>query len=268
MWPEPSPTPTPPTPRLRDSRVVRASLGIALAAALVSVVLVGALVAAEHFSAQLQVGTNRAVAAISALVVLGEVLDVCRHLLRWGFQRPPASTLPARTPLTWTPPPPPQTPDPTPLAPVVPLRRPTRRSDRTPDEVRRVQAALILGPQAVPSPAPAPTPRPSRRDREPRQHRHHEVPRRPRREPRPARQPKGLMVGWSHAEHGDRVAMWLRGPAAGTEVVEGDDLDTVEVEVDGRLREAVVRGQHLEIVTGRELRALARAWAEQKGEGR
>jgi len=75
------------------------------------------------------------------------------------------------------------------------------------------------------------------------------------------------MVGWSHAEHGDRVAMWLRG-TAGTQVVEGEDLDAVEAEVDARLREAVVRGQHAEIVTGRDLRALARAWAEQKGEGR
>lgn len=264
MWPEPSPAPPLPSPRLRDSRVVRASLALALVAALISVVLVGAVVAASHFAVQLRVGVNRAVAAISALVVLGEVLDVCRHLLRWGFQRPPASTLPARTPLVWAAPPPP--PPPAPLAPVVPLRRPTRRADRTPDEVRRVQAALILGPAAPPAPAPAP--RPNRRDREPRPHRRHEVPRRPRREPRPARQPKGLVVGWSHAEQDGRVAMWLRGPAAGTEVVEGEDLDAVEVEVDARMREAVVRGQHLEIVTGRDLRALARVWAEQKGADR
>jgi len=263
MWPEPSPAPPLPSPRLRDSRVVRASLALALVAALISVVLVGALVAAEHFAVQLRVGTNRAVAAISALVVLGEVLDVCRHLLRWGFQRPPASTLPARTPLVWTAPPPP--PGPAPLAPVVPLRRPTRRADRREDEVRRVQAALILGPAAPPAPPPAP--RPSRRDREPRPHRRHDVPRRPRREPRPARQPKGLMVGWSHAERDGKVAMWLRG-TAGTQCVEGEDLDVVEAEVDARLREAVVRGQHAEIVTGRDLRALARAWAEQKGEGR
>jgi len=265
MWPEPSPAPSPPSPRLWDSRVVRASLALALVAALISVVLAGAVVAASHFAVQLRVGVNRAVAAISALVVLGEVLDVCRHLLRWGFQRPPASALPARTPLTWTAPPPP--PAPAPLAPVVPLRRRDRRADRTPDEVRRVQAALILGPQAVPSPVPAPAPRPNRRDREPRQHRRHEVPRRPRREDRPPRQPKGLVVGWSHAEQDGRVAMWVRG-TAGTQVVEGEDLDMVEAEVDARLREAVVRDQHAEIVFGRDLRALARAWAEQKGGGR
>jgi len=264
MWPEPSPVPAPPTPRLRDSRVVRASFALALAVALVALVLTGALIAAEHFSAQLRVGVNRAVAAISALVVLGEVLDVCRHLLRWGFQRPPASALPARTPLTWAAPPPP--PAPAPLAPVVPLRPPARRADRREDEVRRVQAALILGPTIAP-PAPPPAPRPSRRDREPRPHRRHEVPRRPRREPRPSRQPKGLVVGWSHAEMGDRVAMWLRG-TAGTQCVEGDDLDTIEAEVDARMREAVVRGEHAEIVTGRDLRALARAWAETKGGNR
>jgi len=76
------------------------------------------------------------------------------------------------------------------------------------------------------------------------------------------------MVGWAHAELDGQVVMWLRGPTAGTQVVEGTDLDTVEAEVDARLREAVVRGQHLEITTGRDLRALARAWAETKGEGR
>jgi len=263
MWPEPSPPPSPPTPRLRDSRVVRASLAVALAVALIALVATGSLIAAEHFAAQLHHRTNLALAGISAVVLLAEVVDQVTRLLGWGFRRPPAPTLAARTPLTWAAPPPP--PPPTPLAPVVPLRRPTRRSDRTPDEVRRVQAALILGPAAPPAPAPAP--RPNRRDREPRPHRRHVVPRRPRREPRPARQPKGLMVGWSHAEHGDRVAMWLRG-TAGTQCVEGEDLDVVEAEVDARLREAVVRGQHAEIVTGRDLRALARAWAEQKGEGR
>jgi len=263
MWPEPSPAPTTPTPRLRDSRVVRASFAIALAATLVALVLTGALIAAEHFSAELHVRTNIALAGICAVVLLAELVDQVTRLLGWGFRRPPAPTLAARTPLTWAPPPPPP-PEPQPLAPVVPLRREkTRRADRTPDEVRRVQAALILGPTAAP-PAPAPAPRPSRRDREPRPHRRHEVPRRPRREPRPARQPKGLMVGWSHAGMGDQVAMWLRG-TAGTQVVEGTDLDTVEAEVDARLREAVVRGQHAEIVFGRDLRALARAWAERKG---
>jgi len=267
MWPEPSPPPSPPTPRLSDSRVVRASLAIALAATLVALVVTGALIAAEHFSSQLHNRTNLALAGICAVVLLAELIDQVTRLLGWGFRRPPAAVLTAHTPLTWAPPPPPP-PEPPALAPVVPLRREkTRRSDRTPDEVRRVQAALILGPTAAP-PAPPPAPRPSRRDREPHQHRRHVVPRRPRREPRPARQPKGLMVGWSHAELNGRVAMWLRGPAAGTQIVEGDDLDAVEVEVDARLREAVVRDQHAEIVTGRDLRALARAWAERKGEGR
>jgi len=267
MWPEPSPAPAPPSPRLRDSRVVRATFAVALAFALIALVLTGALIAAEHFRADLRSHTDLALAGLAALGLLAEVSDVVVRLLRWGFRRPPAAVLTAHTPLTWAPPPPPP-PEPPPLAPVVPLRREkTRRSDRTPDEVRRVQAALILGPTAAP-PAPPPAPRPSRRDREPHQHRRHVVPRRPRREPRPARQPKGLMVGWSHAELNGRVAMWLRGPAAGTQIVEGDDLDAVEVEVDARLREAVVRDQHAEIVTGRDLRALARAWAERKGEGR
>jgi len=269
MWPEPSPPPSPPTPRLSDSRVVRASLAIALAATLVALVLTGALIAAEHFRADLHNRTNLALAGICAVVLLAELIDQVTRLLGWGFRRPPAAVLTAHTPLTWAPPPPPP-PEPPALAPVVPLRREkTRRSDRTPDEVRRVQAALILGPTAAP-PAPAPAPRPSRRDREPRQHRRPVVPRQPRRdrEPRPARQPKGLMVGWSHAEHDGRVAMWVRGTAAGTQIVEGPDLDAVEVEVDSRLREAVVRGQHLEIVFGRDLRGLARVWAEQKGEGR
>jgi len=265
MWPEPSPAPAPPTPRLRDSRVVRATLALALVVALVALVVTGALIAAEHFSSQLHTRTNLALAGISAVVVAAELIDQVVRLLRWGFRRPPTPTLAARTPLTWVAPPPP--PEPPPLAPVVPLRRRDRREQ---EQVRRrVQAALILGPQAVPSPAPTPTPRPSRRDREPRPHRRHVEPRQPRREPRPARQPKGLVVGWSHAEMGDRVAMWVRGTAAGTQIVEGPDLDTVEAEVDARLREAVVRGEHAEITTGRDLRALARAWAEQqKGEGR
>jgi len=267
MWPEPSPPPSPPTPRLRDSRVVRASLAIALAATLVALVLTGALIAAEHFRADLHNRTNLALAGICAVVLLAELIDQVTRLLGWGFRRPPAAVLTAHTPLTWAPPPPPP-PEPPALAPVVPLRREkTRRSDRTPDEVRRVQAALILGPTAAP-PAPPPAPRPSRRDREPRPHRRHVVPRpERRREPRPSRQPKGLVVGWTHAEQDGRVAMWLRG-TAGTRCVEGDDLDAVEAEVDGRLREAVVRGQHLEIVTGRDLRALARAWAEMKGADR
>jgi len=265
MWPEPSPVPAPPTPRLRDSRVVRASFAIALAVALVALVATGALIAAEHFAAQLHHRTNLALAGISAVVVLAELVDQVTRLLGWGFRRRPTPTLVARTPLTWDTPPPPPMPAP-PLAPVVPLRRPTRRADRREDEVRRVQAALILGPAAAP-PAPSPAPRPNRRDREPRPHRRHEVPRRPRREPRPARQPKGLVVSWAHAEQDGRVAMWLRG-TAGTQCVEGEDLDTVEAEVDVRLREAVVRGEHAEITTGRDLRALARAWAEQKGAGR
>jgi len=263
MWPEPSPVPAPPTPRLRDSRVVRASFAIALAVALVALVATGALIAAEHFAAQLHHRTNLALAGISAVVVLAEVVDQVTRLLGWGFRRPPAPTLAARTPLTWAAPPPP--PSPAPLAPVVPLRRRDKKEQE--QERRRVQAALILGPTAAP-PAPPPAPRPNRRDREPRPHRRHEVPRRPRRDPRPARQPKGLVVGWAHAEQDGRVAMWVRGPAAGTQCVEGDDLDVVEAEVDARLREAVVRDQHAEIVTGRDLRALARAWAEMKGADR
>jgi len=259
MWPEPSPPPTPTPPRLRDSRVVRATFALALATALISVVLVGSLIAAEHFRADLHNRTDLALAGLAALGLLTEVADVVTRILRWGFRRPPAPTLAARTPLTWAAPPPP--PSPPALAPVVPLRRRDRKEQE--QERRRVQAALILGPTAAP-PAPAPAPRPSRRDREPRPHRRHVVPRRPRREPRPARQPKGLVVGWSHAELGDRVAMWSRG-TAGTQIVEGPDLDVVEAEVDARLREAVVRDQHAEIVTGRDLRALARAWAETKG---
>jgi len=262
MWPEPSPAPTPSSPRLRDSRVVRATFAVALAFTLIALVLTGALIAAEHFGAELHVRTDLALAGLAALGLLTEVADVVTRILRWGFRRPPAPTLVARTPLTWAPPSPP--PEPPALAPVVPLRRRDKKEQE--QERRRVQAALILGPTAAP-PAPPPAPRPSRRDREPRPHRRHVVPRQPRREPRPARQPKGLMVGWSHAEHGDQVAMWLRGPA-GTRCVEGDDLDAVEAEVDARLREAVVRGEHAEITTGRDLRALARAWAEQKGEGR
>jgi len=264
MWPEPSPVPAPPTPRLRDSRLVRASLAIALAVALVALVATGALIAAEHFSAELHRRTNIALAGICAVVLLAEVVDQVTRLLGWGFRRRPTPTLVARTPLTWTAPQPTSPPTSAPLAPVVPLRRRDKKEQE--QERRRVQAALILGPAAAP-PAPPPAPRPNRRDREPRPHRHHVVPRRPRREPRPSRQPKGLMVGWSHAERDGKVAMWLRGPA-GTRCVEGDDLDAVEVEVDARLREAVVRDQHAEIVTGRDLRALARAWAERKGEGR
>jgi len=264
MWPEPSPAPPSPTPRLRDSRVVRASLAIALAVALVALVVTGALIAAEHFRADLHNRTDLALAGLAALGLLTEVADVVTRIVRWGFRRPPAAVLAPRTPLTWAPPPPP--PEPPALAPVVPLRRRDRKEEE--QDRRRVQAALILGPTIAPAPAPTPTPRPSRRDREPRQHRRPVVPRQPRREPRPARQPKGLVVSWAHAEMSDRVAMWLRGPAAGTQIVEGTDLDVVEAEVDVRMREAVVRGQHAEIVFGRDLRALARAWAEMKGGNR
>jgi len=263
MWPEPSPAPAPPTPRLRDSRVVRATFAVALAVALIALVATGSLIAAEHFRADLHNRTDLALAGLAALGLLTEVADVVTRILRWGFRRPPAPALAARAPLTWAPSPPSPPPEPPALAPVVPLRRRDRREQE--QERRRVQAALILGPAAPPAPPPAP--RPNRRDREPRPHRRPVVPRQPRREPRPSRQPKGLVVGWSHAEQDGRVAMWLRG-TAGTQCVEGEDLDVVEAEVDGRLREAVVRGEHAEIVTGRDLRALARAWAEQKGADR
>jgi len=261
VWPEPVPPVRPSAPRVRDSRVVRAAFATALAVGIIAVVLTASLAAAEHFRAELHRHTDLALAGLAALGLLAEVSDVVVRLLGWGFRRPPAAVLAPRTPLTWAPPPPPAQ---APLAPVVPLRRRDRKEQE--QERRQVQAALILGPAAPPAPPPAP--RPSRRDREPRPHRRHDVPRRPRREPRPARQPKGLVVGWSHAERDGKVAMCLRG-RAGTRCVEGEDLDTVEAEVDARLREAVVRGQHLEIVTGRDLRALAQAWAEQqKGEGR
>jgi len=59
MWPEPAPATPPPSPRLRDSRVVRASLAVALAGALVALVVTGALVAAEHFTALVATRTSR-----------------------------------------------------------------------------------------------------------------------------------------------------------------------------------------------------------------
>jgi len=256
VWPEPAPPVRPPAPRVRDSRLVRASFALALAVGIVAVVLTASLVAAEHFRADLRTHTNLALAGLAALGLLTEVADVVTRIVRWGFRRPPSTTLAARTPLNWAPPPPPE---PVALAPVVPLRRRDRKEQE--QERRQVQAALILGPQAVPSPAPTPTPRPSRRDREPRQHL---VPRPERqREPRPSRQPKGLFVRWAHAERDGKVAVWLRGPA-GREVVEGTDLDAVEEKVAEMIRAASLRGETVEVLSGDDLRALAREWAERK----
>jgi hypothetical protein len=262
VWPEPVPPVRPSAPRVRDSRLVRASFGLALAVALVAVVLAGSLVAAEHFRADLRSHTDLALAGLAALGLLAEVADVVTRIVRWGFRRPPAAVLAPRTPLTWAPQPPPP-PEPPALAPVVPLRRRDRREQE--QERRQVQAALILGPGApLPSPAPAPTPRPKRRDREPRTHL---VPRpERRREPRQARQPKGLFVRWAHAERDGKVAVWLRGPT-GTQVVEGTDQDDVEAEARWRRRESAVRGADVGFVTGGELKSLAREWAEREGAG-
>jgi len=256
VWPEPAPAP-PPQQRVRDSRMVRAAFAVAASVALVAVVLAGSLVAVEHFRADLRSHTDLALAGLAALGLLTEVADVVTRIVRWGFRRPPSTTLAARTPLNWAPPPPPPPPEPPALAPVVPLRRRDRREQE--QERRQVQAALILGPQAVPSPVPTPTPRPKRRDREPRAHL---VPRPTRqREPRQARQPKGLFVRWAHAERDGKVAVWLRGPA-GTRVVEGADLDAVENEVTSLLRAASLRGETVEVLSGDDLRAVAREWAE------
>jgi len=257
VWPEPAPPVRPSAPRVRDSRLVRAAFATALAVGIVAVVLTASLVAAEHFRADLRSHTDLALAGLAALGLLAEVSDVVVRLLRWGFRRPPAAVLTAHTPLTWAPPPPPP-PEPPALAPVVPLRRRSREEDT--ERRRQVQAALILGPGApLPSPAPAPTPRPRRRDREPRRHL---VPRpERRREPRPARQPRGLFVRWVHAEHGGQVAVWVHGPA-GREVVEGTDLDAVEEKVAEMIRAASLRGEAVEVLSGDDLRAMAREWAE------
>lgn len=256
MWPEPVPPVRPSAPRVRDSRLVRASFGLALAVALVAVVLAGSLVAVEHFRADLRSHTDLALAGLAALGLLAEVSDVVVRLLRWGFRRPPAAVLTAHTPLTWAPPPPP--PEPPALAPVVPLRRRSREEDT--ERRRQVQAALILGPGApLPSPAPAPTPRPRRRDREPRRHL---VPRpERRREPRPARQPRGVFLRWGHVERDGQVAVWVRGPA-GTQSVTGTDLDAVEDQVTNLLRAASLRGEVAEVLAGDDLRVMAREWAE------
>jgi len=257
VWPEPAPLVRPPAPRVRDSRLVRAAFATALAVGIVAVVLTASLAAAEHFRADLHHHTDLALAGLAALGLVAEVADVVTRILRWGFRRPPAAVLAAHTPLTWAPPPPPP-PEPPALAPVVPLRRRSREEDT--ERRRQVQAALILGPQAVPPPAPTPTPRPKRRDREPRTHL---VPRpERRREPRQARQPKGLFVRWAHAEQDGKVAVWLRGPAAGTQIVTGTDLDAVEDQVTNLLRAASLRGEAVEVLSGDDLRALAREWAE------
>jgi hypothetical protein len=236
--------------------MVRAAFAMAVVVALVAVVLTASLVAAEHFRADLHHHTDLDLAGLAALGLLTEVADVVTRIVRWGFRRSPSTTLAAHTPLTWAPPPP-ESPA---LAPVVPLRRRDRKEQE--QERRQVQAALILGPQAVPPPAPTLTPSPERQDREPRTHLVSQPTRQ--REPRSSRQPKGLFVRWAHAERDGKVAVWVCGPA-GTRVVEGADLDAVENEVTNLLRVASLQGETVEVLSGDDLRAVAREWAERAG---